>query len=80
MSLLEQIRQAKAELDHLGSCTQAGKTPEQLNDLDNKFYAALDRLKDLRQQQEAALAKRQAYMVTVAALKEGKIKLPGGLR
>lgn len=49
MSLLEQIRLAKAELDHLGSCTQAGKTPEQLAEMDNKFYAALARLKDLRQ-------------------------------
>lgn len=76
----EQIWHVKAELDHLGSCTRAGKTPEQLAEMDNKFFAALNRLKDLRQQQEAALAKRQAYMATVAALKEGKIKLPGGFR
>lgn len=55
--LLEQIRQAKAELDHLGSCTRAGKTPDQLAEIDNKFFAAMDRLKDLRHQQEAALAR-----------------------
>lgn len=49
MSLLEQIRLAKAELDHLGTCTLTGKTTGQLAEIDNKFYAALDRLKDLRQ-------------------------------
>lgn len=70
MSLLEQIRLAKAELDHLGSCTRAGKTPEQLADMDNRFFAALDRLKDLKRKQEAALARRQAYGATVTALKK----------
>lgn len=74
--MLEQIRLAKAELDHYGSCSRSGKTPEQLDELDNKFYAALDRLNDLRRQQEAALARRQAYGATVTALKAGKIKLP----
>lgn len=49
MSLLEQIRLAKAELDHYGSCSRVGKTPEQLAEIDSKFYAAMDRLKDLRQ-------------------------------
>lgn len=72
MSLLEQIRQVKAELDHLGSCTRAGKTPEQLAEMDNKFFAALDRLRDLQRQQAAALARRQAYGGTVTALKAGK--------
>lgn len=48
MSLLEQIRQAKAELDHLGSCSRASKTPEQLAEMDNKFYAAMDLLQQLR--------------------------------
>lgn len=47
--LLEQIRQAKAELDHLGSCTRAGKTPDQLAEIDNKFFAAMDLLQQLRQ-------------------------------
>lgn len=67
---LEQIRQAKAELDHYGSCSRSGKTSKQLAAMDNKFYAAMDRLKDLRQQQEAALARRQAYGATVTALKK----------
>ena len=58
MSLLEQIRQAKAELDHLGSCSRTGKTPEQLNDLDNKFYAALDKKAQLERQLYDANARR----------------------
>lgn len=59
--MLEQIRLAKAELDHYGSCSRSGKTPEQLDELDNKFYAAMDRLKDLKRKQEAALARRSAF-------------------
>jgi hypothetical protein len=47
--LLEQIRQAKAELDHLGSCTRAGKTPDQLAEIDKRFFAAMDVLQQLRQ-------------------------------
>lgn len=69
---LEQIRQAKAELDHLGSCSRAGKTPEQLAEMDNKFYAAMDRLKGLRQQQEAALARRSAFRFPYAD--DGRIR------
>lgn len=68
--MLEQIRLAKAELDHYGSCSRSGKTSEQLDELDNKFYAAMDRLNDLQRQQEAALARRQAYGATVTALKK----------
>ena len=50
MSLLEQIQLAKADLDHLGSCTRTGKTPEQLAELDDKFYTALDRKSQLERQ------------------------------
>ena len=49
MSLLKQIQLAKADLDHLGSCTRTRKTPEQLAELDNKFFDALDQLKISRQ-------------------------------
>lgn len=59
--MLQQMTLAKAEIDHLGSCTRAGKTPEQLADMDNRFFAALDRLKDLRRKQEAALARQSAF-------------------
>lgn len=59
--MLEQMTLAKAEIDHLGSCTRAGKTPEQLADMDNRFFAALDRLKDLKREQEAALARQSAF-------------------
>lgn len=59
MSLLKQIQLAKADLDHLGSCTRTGKTPEQLAELDNKFFAAIDQLKISRQKQVDKLANRQ---------------------
>lgn len=60
MSLLKQIQLAKADLDHLGSCTRSGKTPEQLVELDNKFFAALAQLKLSRQKQVDKLANQQA--------------------
>jgi hypothetical protein len=68
--MLEQIRLAKAQLDHLGSCRRASKTPEQLADMDNRFFAAMDQLKDLQLEQEAALVRRQAYGATVTVLKK----------
>lgn len=72
MSLLKQIQLAKADLDHLGSCTRTSKTPEQLAELDNKFFAALDQLKLSRQKQADKLAdhhSRQRGLPTKAEIR-----------
>ena len=59
MSLLKQIQLAKADLDHLGSCSRTGKTTEQMAEIDNRFFAALDQLKISRQRQADKLANQQ---------------------
>lgn len=43
--MLEPILLSKAELDHLGSYPLADKTVQQITEMDDRFFATLNRLK-----------------------------------
>lgn len=43
-----EIRETEQELKHVGSCTTKGRTQEQIAQLDERFFLAIEKLKWLK--------------------------------